>query len=187
MKVVFLEDVPGVAHGGEVKNVKLGFARNYLLPKKLAALATSESLQRINSLKKKSDETRLFLTKNMNELSEKLNGQKIAIEARAGSNGRLFGSITDAMVASKLNEKFGCDVARKAIRLSESIREVGVVEIPVNLHQDIDTKISVIVYPVGTDPSEIEKLPEETTETEENNPQNETQEETPQNTEDKSN
>ena len=57
MKVVFLEDVPGVAQGGEVKNVKIGFARNYLLPKNLAIPATSESLQRINSLKKKAEET----------------------------------------------------------------------------------------------------------------------------------
>lgn len=183
MKVVFLEDVPGVAQGGQVKNVKLGFARNYLLPKNLATLATSESLQRINSLKKKSEATRLLLTKNMNELSEKLNGQKISIEARSGSNGRLFGSITEVMIATELNKKFDCNVARKSIQLSESIRDVGVVEIPINLHQDIETKISVIVHPVGTDPSEIEKLAETTNETEENNLQDETQEETSKNTE----
>ena len=178
MKVVFLEDVPGVAQGGEVKNVKIGFARNYLLPKNLAAPATSESLQRINSLKKKSEETRLLLSKNMNELSEKLNGQKISIEARSGSNGRLFGSITASMIAIQLNEKFGCDIERKSIRLSESIREVGVVEIPINLFQDIETKISVIVHPVETDPSEFEKLAEEKEEEtdEQNNPQDQIQE-----------
>ena len=187
MKVVFLEDVPGVAQGGEVKNVKLGFARNYLLPKNLATLATSESLQRINSIKKKAEGTRSLLTKNMNELSEKLNGQKIAVEARAGSNGRLFGSKTDAMIATKLNEKFGCDIGRKSIQLSESIREVGIVEIPVNLYQKIDTKISVIVHPVGTDPSEIEKLVETTTENEKNNSQAEIKEKTPENTEEQSN
>lgn len=177
MKVVFLEDVPGVAQGGEVKNVKIGFARNYLLPKNLATPATSESLQRINSLKKKAEESRLLLTKNMNELSEKLNGQKIPIEARSGSNGRLFGSITDSMIATQLNEKFGCDIERKSIQLSESIREVGVVEIPINLFRDLETKISVIVHPVGTDPSEIEKLAEEKEETDEqNNPQDQVQE-----------
>ena len=177
MKVVFLEDVPGVAQGGEIKNVKIGFARNYLLPKNLATPATSESLQRINSLKKKSEETRLLLTKNMNELSEKLNGQKIPIEARSGSNGRLFGSITDSMIITQLNEKFGCNIERKSIQLSESIREIGVVEIPINLLQGIETKISVIVHPVGTDPSEIEKLAEETDETDEqNNPQDQVQE-----------
>ena len=177
MKVVFLEDVPGVAQGGEIKNVKIGFARNYLLPKNLATHATSESLQRINSLKKKAEETRLLLTKNMNELSEKLNGQKIPIEARSGSNGRLFGSITDSMIITQLNEKFGCNIERKSIQLSESIREIGVVEIPINLLQGIETKISVIVHPVGTDPSEIEKLAEETDETDEqNNPQDQVQE-----------
>ena len=177
MKVVFLEDVPGVAQGGEIKNVKIGFARNYLLPKNLATPATSESLQRINSLKKKAEETRLLLTKNMNELSEKLNGQKIPIEARSGSNGRLFGSITDSMIVTQLNEKFGCNIERKSIQLSESIRETGVVEIPINLLQGIETKISVIVHPVGTDPSEIEKLAEEKDETdEENNPQDQVQE-----------
>ena len=177
MKVVFLEDVPGVAQGGEIKNVKIGFARNYLLPKNLATPATSESLQRINSLKKKAEETRLLLTKNMHELSEKLNGQKIPIEARSGSNGRLFGSITDSMIITQLNEKFGCNIERKSIQLSESIREIGVVEIPINLLQGIETKISVIVHPVGTDPSEIEKLAEEKDETDEqNNPQDQVQE-----------
>ena len=177
MKVVFLEDVPGVAQGGEIKNVKIGFARNYLLPKNLATPATSESLQRINSLKKKAEETRLLLTKNMNELSEKLNGQKIPIEARSGSNGRLFGSITDSMIITQLNEKFGCNIERKSIQLSESIREIGVVEIPINLLQGIETKFCVIVHPVGTDPSEIEKLAEETDETDEqNNPQDQVQE-----------
>ena len=177
MKVVFLEDVPGVAQGGEIKNVKIGFAGNYLLPKNLATPATSESLQRINSLKKKSEETRLLLTKNMNELSEKLNGQKIPIEARSGSNGRLFGSITDSMIITQLNEKFGCNIERKSIQLSESIREIGVVEIPINLLQGIETKIGVIVHPVGTDPSEIEKLAEEKDEADEqNNPQDQVQE-----------
>ena len=177
MKVVFLEDVPGVAQGGEIKNVKIGFARNYLLPKNLATPATSESLQRINSLKKKAEETRLLLTKNMNELSEKLNGQKIPIEARSGSNGRLFGSITDSMIITQLNEKFGCNIERKSIQLSESIREIGVVEIPINLLQGIETKISVIVHPVGTDPSEIEKLADEKDEADEqNNPQDQVQE-----------
>ena len=177
MKVVFLEDVPGVAQGGEIKNVKIGFARNYLLPKNLATPATSESLQRINSLKKKAEETRLLLTKNMNELSEKLNGQKIPIEARSGSNGRLFGSITDSMIITQLNEKFGCNIERKSIQLSESIREIGVVEIPINLLQGIETKISVIVHPVGTDPSKIEKLAEEKDEADEqNNPQDQVQE-----------
>ena len=113
----------------------------------------------------------------MNELSEKLNGQKIPIEARSGSNGRLFGSITDSMIITQLNEKFGCNIERKSIQLSESIREIGVVEIPINLLQGIETKISVIVHPVGTDPSEIEKLAEEKDEADEqNNPQDQVQE-----------
>ncbi|MQG18702.1 MAG: 50S ribosomal protein L9 [SAR202 cluster bacterium] len=170
MKVVFLEDVPGVANGGEIKNVKLGFARNYLLPKNLATPATAESLQRISSLKKKSDETRSLLTKNMNELSEKLSGQKISIEARSGANGKLFGSVTDAMIASELNNNFGCKLDRKSIQISESIREVGIQEIPINLFQDIHTTINLIVHPVGTDPSEIEKMVAEK-QTKENQPE----------------
>ena len=81
------------------------------------------------------------------------------------------------MIITQLNEKFGCNIERKSIQLSESIREIGVVEIPINLLQGIETKISVIVHPVGTDPSEIEKLAEETDETDEqNNPQDQVQE-----------
>ena len=81
------------------------------------------------------------------------------------------------MIITQLNEKFGCNIERKSIQLSESIREIGVVEIPINLLQGIETKISVIVHPVGTDPSEIEKLAEEKDETDEqNNPQDQVQE-----------
>ena len=98
MKVVFLEDVEGVAQGGEVKEVKRGFARNYLIPQRLAMPATRDSLQRIDRLKKQAEERRLRTISDMKQLAEELGGKRVDVPMRAGAGGRLYGSVTNAIV-----------------------------------------------------------------------------------------
>ena len=87
MKVVFLEDVEGVAQGGEVKEVKRGFARNYLIPQRLAMPATRDSLQRIDRLKKQAEERRLRTIQDMRALAEELRGKRVDVPMRAGAGG----------------------------------------------------------------------------------------------------
>ena len=87
MRVVFLEDVPGVAQGGEVKEVKNGFARNYLIPKSLATPATHNALQRVEKLSRQSDVTRVKRLEDMRELASAIEGAQIEVEMRAGSTG----------------------------------------------------------------------------------------------------
>ena len=88
MRVVFLEDVEGVARGGDVREVKNGFARNYLIPKNLAEPATHNALQRIGRLKVQADGVRLKTLSDMKALAEDLDGSKVAVEMRAGAGGR---------------------------------------------------------------------------------------------------
>ena len=86
MRVVFLEDVQGVAQGGDVKEVKNGFARNYLIPQSLATPATREALQRTAHLGHEAETKRLKTLADMRELSQELNGAQVNVEMRAGAS-----------------------------------------------------------------------------------------------------
>ncbi len=150
MRVVFLEDVPGVAQGGDVKEVKNGFARNYLIPKSLATPATHNALQRIAKLQKNAEDTRYKVLSDMRELAAALDGAEISVEMRAGSSGRLYGSVTTAIVAERLSELTDRAIDRRAIELEEPIRELGEFGLTLRLHQQVRARVSVMVHPTGT-------------------------------------
>ena len=155
MRVVFIEDVEGVALGGEIKEVKNGFARNYLIPKNLAAPATHNNLQRIHKLTKNAATSRTYRLDEMKNLAETLDGTEIGIEMRAGSNNRLYGSVTGTMVADALAEETGIEIERRLVQLDDPIREVGTYEVPLRLYSDVNALIKVTVYATGTDPFEM--------------------------------
>ena len=162
MKVVFLEDVEGVAQGGEVKDVRPGFARNYLIPKNLAILATHDSLQRLSKLSNKA-------VNNMTALGEKLTGIRVDLEMRSGPGGRLYGSVTNAIVASKLSELLETDIDRRIITIEESIRNVGSFTARIRLHQEVNIDIELLVHPTDIDPETfIEQLAEQEASPDEN-------------------
>ena len=155
MRVVFIEDVEGVALGGEVKEVKNGFARNYLIPKNLAAPATHNNLQRIHKLTKDAAVSRAHRLDEMQTLATSLDGSEIAIEMRAGANNRLYGSVTGTMVADALSEEKGIPIERRLVQLDDPIREVGTYDVPLRLFADVNASIKVTVYATGTDPFEM--------------------------------
>ncbi len=155
MKVVFLEDVPGVAQGGDVKDVKNGFARNYLIPQQLATPATRDSLQRIERLKKHAEVTRLKSLADMREVAEAISGRRIDIEMRAGVSGRLYGSVTNAVVAERLAEMTAHEVDRRIVQIPESIRETGTYPVQIRLHTEVTTDVTLLVHPLGVDPDEF--------------------------------
>ena len=154
MKVVFLQDVEGVAQGGDVKEVKNGFARNYLLPKQLAVAATHNSLRRTERLQKDAEAQRLKLLADMKALAEEIDGTQVAVEMRAGASGRLYGSVTNAIVAGELSGMTDRDIDRRVVLIDDPIREVGVFDVRLRLHSDVDAGINVVVYPTGTDPED---------------------------------
>ncbi len=155
MKVVFLEDVPGVAQGGDVKDVKNGFARNYLIPQQLATPATRDSLQRIERLKNQAEVARLKSLADMRQVAEEIAGRRIDIEMRAGVSGRLYGSVTNAIVAERLAEMTDHEIDRRIVQIPESIRETGTYAIQVRLHADVTTDVTLLVHPLGVDPDEF--------------------------------
>ena len=150
MRVVFLQDVAGVAQGGDVKEVKNGFARNYLIPKNFAVPATHNELQRVKQYAEQAERTRLRLLQDMRELSETLNGKRIDVEMRAGASGQLYGSVTNAIIADKLAELSDREIDRRGIEIGDPIRQLGSFDVSVRLHPEVQAQIEVLVYPTGT-------------------------------------
>ena len=155
MKMVFLEDVPGVAQGGDVKDVKNGFARNYLIPQQLATPATQDSLQRIERLTKSAESTRLKTLADMRQVAEEISGNRIDIEMRAGVSGRLYGSVTNAVVAEKLAAMTAHEIDRRIVQIPESIREPGTYSIQIRLHPEVTSNVTLLVHPLGVEPDEF--------------------------------
>lgn len=155
MRVVFLEDVPGVAQGGDIKEVKNGFARNYLIPKSLATPATHNAVQRVTKLQNQAQVNRVKRLEDMKELAAEFDGSQVSVEMRAGSTGRLYGSVTNAIIAERLAELTEKEIDRRAVELEEPIRELGAYDLTVKLHPEVEAGISVLVYPTGATPEEF--------------------------------
>ena len=145
MKVVFIEEVPGTAVPGEVKDVRDGFARNYLLPRKLAVPATKAALQRADSLAKKEEKRQAHLDADAQKIVDKIEGKQILIRARVGEQGRLYGSVTTADIAERLDELLGEPIDRRRIILHTPLREVGTRQIPLRLTRNVQTSVEVVI------------------------------------------
>ena len=164
MRVVFLEDVAGVAQGGDVKEVKNGFARNYLIPQNLAVPATHNALQRIKRLAREAEQVRLKRLNDMRELAGALDEVRVKVEMRAGASGRLYGSVTSAIIADELSNMVDGEIDRRTVLLAEPIRELGLFDVKLRLHPEVEAEVQVQVYAMGTDPDAVEEEDEESDE-----------------------
>jgi len=145
MQVVLLKDIKRLGKAGDVRNVADGFARNYLLPRGLAAPATSGAVrqaqaQALAQAKHLAREEARALA-----LAEALNGVTVTIKARAGETGHLYGSVTAADIAEALQKQTGKMVDRRKIALEEPIRDLGTYEVPIKLSGDVTAKVKVAV------------------------------------------
>ncbi|WP_376796261.1 50S ribosomal protein L9 [Thermogemmatispora sp.] len=145
MKVILLQDVAGLGKAGEVKEVANGYARNYLLPRKLAAGATPALLanreQRVAA-----ERRRLEKQEQLNrQLAERLGQVTLTFKARVGRNGRLYGSITSQDIADGLRQAEGLTIDRRLIELASPIRATGTFEVPVRVARNLIPRITVRV------------------------------------------
>ena len=145
MRVVFLQDVANVADAGDVREVRRGYAKNYLLPRELAVAATANELNRIEALKRAAGHRRLRDADEMEALAERVAGMVLTILQRAGPTGRLYGSVTTGMIAEELSRVVGFTLDRRSLELAESIREVGQYEVTVRLGPQITAPVQVVV------------------------------------------
>ena len=160
MRVVFLETVEGSGSMGEVRTVRPGYARNYLLPRGLAAPATPEVLARAEQLREIEQARQRTEDEHAHELVGKLEGSPLIIAVRVGEQGRLYGSVTSADIAEKAGEIFGDRLDRRRVLLPEVIRSVGVYTVPVRLSRNVTADAQVVVVNVDA-PEGVEAAAEE--------------------------
>ena len=151
MKVILLQDVQGVGEAGAVANVADGYARNFLLPRKLAISATSGNLKDLEQHRSTVKRRQLAEAGTASALAERLTGVTLKLKAKAGEAGRLYGSITNAMVAEALAAQHGIDVDRRHISFPHPIKMLGSHEATVHLHKDVQANLGVEVEPEEED------------------------------------
>ena len=150
MKVVFLESVEGTAQVGEVKEVKNGFARNYLLPKRLAAPAVEPYLQRANARAKREAKRQEALDQDAAAVAARIEGSKISLSARVGEHGKLYGSVTSIHVAAEVAKLLDEDqFDHRKVLLPEAIKEIGVQPIRLRLTRNVEATIELEVLAEG--------------------------------------
>lgn len=145
IKVVFLQDVYPRYQAGEIASVAGGYARNYLIPKNIAVPATREQLKHIENIRKLGLERREREAESTAALFERLNGLAVTIRARAGENGRLYGSVTNMRIAEELERVANEEFDRRLIDLPEPIRAVGEFAVSLRLPQGVTPVITVTV------------------------------------------
>ena len=145
MKVIFTEDVPNVAKSGQLKEVADGYARNYLIPRKLAVFANSGTIKAMATKMEARIKADAQSEIEMKELGESLNGKEVFIEAKSGGKERLYGSVTNADIAAELEKATGLEVDKRKIKLLEAIHQLGTYEVEIRLSKDVTPKVKVTV------------------------------------------
>ena len=161
MKVVFFKAVEGTALAGEVKVVKNGFARNFLLPRDLAGPVTPPNLQRASSLAEKEARRQARLDSEAVVQKERLEGYTVTFEARVGETGRLYGSVTSRDIARKLQEATAIEMDSRTVLLPEPIRELGERAVTIRFTRNVSVEISVAVEPDEESRALVEQLREQ--------------------------
>lgn len=146
MKVVLRQDVENLGEKGSVKNVADGYARNYLIPKRMAVIATPGELKVVANNEAVKQRRVQRQEEELQGLAERISGQKIEFEARAGNNGRLFGSITNGDIAEKLSAAVGTEIDRRKIVIDEPIRTIGDHPVTVHLVGKLRPQVIVVVH-----------------------------------------
>ena len=146
---MFVQDVLPKYRAGEVWNVAGGYARNYLIPRGMAVPATRDQLQRAEKLRAAAEIRRVAEVKDLRAFAEQVEGVTLTLRARAGDEGRLYGSVTAAGIAEELTRLVGREVDRRFVQLSAPIKEIGEYEVPVRLHLEVVPTITVVVEGEG--------------------------------------
>ena len=145
MKVILQKDVKGTGKAGDIANVNDGYARNFLIPKGLAVPADANNINAA-IVKKGADKHRIEMQrKRARELADDMSGITVKVYAKAGENGKLFGSIGTAEIAEALKAQHDIEVDRKKIRREAPIKALGVVKVTAHMYENTDAKFNVEV------------------------------------------
>jgi large subunit ribosomal protein L9 len=145
MKVIFLKDVKGKAKKGEIKEVSVGYAQNFLLKNHVAVEATPANISKLEGQKKRAEKDAAQELAEAKDLKDKLEQLTVELKAKSGEGGRLFGSITSKQIASALEKQQGIKIDKRKMDLPDAIRSLGYTNVPIKLHPDVTATLKVHV------------------------------------------
>ncbi|MBN1537553.1 MAG: 50S ribosomal protein L9 [Anaerolineales bacterium] len=157
MKVLLLKDVYKLGRAGDVKKVADGYGRNFLLPQGLAVLATAGALKQVETIRTSAAATRNQLNEELSGVAEQLEKLVLTFAVKAGETGKLYGSITQQMIASAIMEKSGFEADRRQLDM-QPIRVLGEHKVRVRLTLDLIPTVNVIVHREGEAPEIAEEV-----------------------------
>jgi large subunit ribosomal protein L9 len=147
VRVILIRDVPDLGSKGEVLDVANGYARNFLLPKSLAVMATEGTIRQAEAMRKARIEADRREREAAEQLAQSLVGSRVVVAARAGDEGRLFGSVGVADVTEAIKKFTGVEVPRAIVRIGAPIKEIGLHEVSLQPHPDVEFKVTLDVIP----------------------------------------
>ncbi|MTE20020.1 50S ribosomal protein L9 [Streptomyces sp. TRM43335] len=145
MKIILTNEVSGLGNAGDIVEVKDGYARNYLLPRGFAIRWTKGGEKDVEQIRRARKIREIATIEQANEIKGKLEGVTVRLKVRAGDQGRLFGSVTQADIASAVKAAGGPDVDKRRIELGSPIKTLGSHQVTVRLHPEVVAKVGVEV------------------------------------------
>lgn len=145
MQVILLEDVKSLGKKGELVNVSDGYARNFILPKKLGLEATPKNLNDLKLQKAAEEKRQKELLVEAQEFAGKLGSITVKLHIKAGEGGRTFGSVSTKEIAAAIKSQFGYDIDKKKLQLAEPLKNIGIFTVPVKLHPKVTAELKVSV------------------------------------------
>jgi large subunit ribosomal protein L9 len=145
MEVLLLQDVEALGQAGDIKHVADGYARNYLIPRQMAVLATPGAIKQAEARRQATASREVKELDEAKALAERLDGVTVNFLARAGETDRLYGSITNVAIAEALEKEVGHEVDRRKIELEEPLKELGTHAVTVKLAAEAEAKVTVVI------------------------------------------
>lgn len=137
MQIILLKDIEKVGYKHDVVKVADGYGRNYLIPQRLAIVANQANLNKLAELKRQDARRESKRLDDYKNIVTQLEGKVLRIGAKAGTSGRIFGSVTNVQLAAALKDQFGFDIERKKFILPEEVKEIGAYVATLNLHPEV--------------------------------------------------
>lgn len=141
MDIILLQNIDKVGGKFELVKVKDGYARNYLIPRKMALIANDTNRRRLDDLKRREAAKLAKTIDDVKAIAEKLSGVTLKIGAKAGTSGKIFGSVTNIQLAQAILEQAELEIDRKVIDVPEEAKTLGIYTAKINLHPDVDTSV----------------------------------------------
>jgi len=142
MDIILLKELDKVGGKHEIVKVKDGYGRNFLIPQGLAIVANAGNRKMLNELVKQEDKKESKRLDEYKEMAAKLDGVTLKIGAKAGTSGKIFGSVTNVQIANALKEQAGIEIERKKIVLEEEVKSIGTYTAKLNLHKDVQSSVA---------------------------------------------